>query len=103
MVARLKTPASEQQIDEIRRLLELGVPKVRVAKQCGISIRTLYRHLSTLTSKPDSVSGKFSMRVEKNVGKSYQSWSVITLQPCSHHLKMINLIGVNYENCSPEL
>ena len=63
MVARLKTPASEQQIDEIRRLLELGVPKVRVAKQCGISIRTLYRHLSTLTSKPDSVSGKFSMRV----------------------------------------
>ena len=63
MVARLKTPASEQQIDEIRRLLELGVPKVRVAKQCGISIRTLYRHLSTLTSKPDSVSGKFSMQV----------------------------------------
>lgn len=63
MVARLKTPASEQQIDEIRRLLELGVPKVRVAKQCGISIRTLYRHLSTLTSNPDSVSGKFSMRV----------------------------------------
>lgn len=63
MVARLKTPASEQQIDEIRRLLELGVPKVRVAKQCGISIRTLYRHLSTLKSKPNSVSGKFPMRV----------------------------------------
>jgi len=66
MIARLKTPVSEKQIDEIRRLLELGVPKVRVAKQCGISVRTLYRYLSDITPKPEPASVKQSAGLHIN-------------------------------------
>ena len=40
--------AANQKIDEVKRLSDIGVPKTRIAKELGISVRTVHRYLSSL-------------------------------------------------------
>jgi len=45
-----KSKLSEQELRRVKELLELGVPKKRIAELLGISRTTLYRYLKKLRS-----------------------------------------------------
>lgn len=51
---------------EIAEMLALGIPKTRIAKRLGISIRTLYRHLSESQKTEEISISSFHKENEEN-------------------------------------